>query len=56
MKAVVSVHAKFTVGKVDDRLFGGFVEHIGRCVYDGIYEPGHPEVYEGVPKSSEQKE
>ena len=43
MKAVVSVHAKFTVGKVDDRLFGGFVEHIGRCVYDGIYEPGHPE-------------
>ncbi len=43
MKAVFSVHAKFTVGKVDDRLFGGFVEHIGRCVYDGIYEPGHPE-------------
>ena len=24
------------------RLFGSFVEHMGRCVYTGIYEPGHP--------------
>ncbi|WLQ43251.1 alpha-N-arabinofuranosidase [Streptomyces laculatispora] len=32
----------FTVGDVDPRLFGSFVEHLGRCVYDGIYEPGHP--------------
>jgi alpha-N-arabinofuranosidase len=23
-------------------LFGAFVEHLGRCVYGGIYEPGHP--------------
>ena len=26
----------------DRRLFGSFVEHMGRCVYSGIYEPGHP--------------
>ncbi|MFS0693623.1 alpha-N-arabinofuranosidase [Streptomyces nitrosporeus] len=32
----------FTVGEVNPRLFGSFVEHLGRCVYDGIYEPGHP--------------
>ncbi|WP_406395624.1 alpha-N-arabinofuranosidase [Streptomyces sp. NBC_00887] len=32
----------FTVGEVDPRLFGSFVEHLGRCVYDGIHEPGHP--------------
>lgn len=32
----------FTVGAVDRRLFGSFVEHLGRCVYGGIYEPGHP--------------
>lgn len=32
----------FTVGDVDPRLFGSFVEHLGRCVYDGIYEPSHP--------------
>ena len=32
----------FSVGDVDPRLFGSFVEHLGRCVYTGIYEPGHP--------------
>ncbi|MET8470888.1 alpha-N-arabinofuranosidase [Streptomyces sp. NPDC006422] len=31
----------FTVGTVNPRLFGSFVEHLGRCVYTGIYEPGH---------------
>jgi alpha-L-arabinofuranosidase len=30
------------VGSLDRRLFGSFVEHLGRCVYDGIYEPSHP--------------
>jgi alpha-N-arabinofuranosidase len=33
----------FTVAPVPPRLFGSFVEHMGRCVYGGIYEPGHPE-------------
>ncbi|MGP3982411.1 arabinosylfuranosidase ArfA [Streptomyces sp. KR80] len=32
----------FAVGDVDPRLFGSFVEHLGRCVYTGIFEPGHP--------------
>ncbi|MDT0346238.1 arabinosylfuranosidase ArfA [Streptomyces litchfieldiae] len=32
----------FAVSPVDPRLFGSFVEHLGRCVYTGIYEPGHP--------------
>jgi len=32
----------FEVGRVDPRVFGSFVEHLGRCVYTGIYEPGHP--------------
>ncbi|MEV7694806.1 alpha-N-arabinofuranosidase [Microbacterium sp. NPDC089189] len=27
---------------VPRRLFGTFAEHMGRCVYDGISEPGHP--------------
>ncbi|TPF85676.1 alpha-L-arabinofuranosidase [Bifidobacterium sp. UTCIF-37] len=30
------------VADVPERLFGSFVEHLGRCVYGGIYEPGHP--------------
>ncbi|MEV4445247.1 arabinosylfuranosidase ArfA [Streptomyces mirabilis] len=32
----------FTIGEVNPRLFGSFVEHLGRCVYTGIYEPDHP--------------
>jgi alpha-N-arabinofuranosidase len=29
-----------TVATLDRRLFGSFVEHIGRCIYGGIYDPG----------------
>ena len=32
----------FAIGTTDRRLFGAFAEHLGRCVYGGIYEPGHP--------------
>ena len=32
----------FRIGAIDPRLYGSFVEHMGRCVYGGIYEPGHP--------------
>ncbi|GLY13913.1 alpha-N-arabinofuranosidase [Kineosporia rhizophila] len=32
----------FTVAPVSRRIFGSFVEHMGRCVYTGIYEPDHP--------------
>lgn len=34
--------ADFAIAPVERRLFGSFVEHMGRCVYTGIYEPGHP--------------
>jgi alpha-N-arabinofuranosidase len=40
--AAATLHPAFRVGTVDRRLFGSFVEHLGRCVYTGIYEPGHP--------------
>lgn len=42
MKARLILNKDFTVGKVDDRIFGSFIEHLGRAVYNGIYEPGHP--------------
>jgi alpha-L-arabinofuranosidase len=32
----------FVVGDLDRRIFGSFVEHMGRGVYTGVYEPGHP--------------
>jgi len=35
------------VSEVDPRVYGSFVEHMGRCVYTGIYEPGHPQADAG---------
>lgn len=32
----------YIIGAVDNRIFGSFIEHLGRAVYGGIYEPGHP--------------
>jgi len=32
---------EFVISDLDRRLFGTFVEHMGRCVYTGIFEPGH---------------
>ncbi|MET7702435.1 alpha-N-arabinofuranosidase [Streptomyces sp. NPDC005485] len=37
-----ALDSAFDVGSVNPRLYGSFVEHMGRCVYTGIYEPGHP--------------
>ena len=31
----------FQIDKVDSRLFGSFLEHMGRVIYTGIYEPNH---------------
>jgi alpha-N-arabinofuranosidase len=45
-RARISIDRDFTIGEVPRRLFGSFVEHMGRCVYTGIYEPGHPEADE----------
>jgi alpha-N-arabinofuranosidase len=35
----ITLHTGFAVGQVDPRIFGGFLEHMGRCVYEGVYEP-----------------
>jgi alpha-N-arabinofuranosidase len=44
MKASVVANRDYTISKVDDRLYGAFLEHLGRAVYTGIHEPGHPTV------------
>jgi len=38
----ITVDRHFTIAELDRRVFGTFVEHLGRCVYTGIHEPGHP--------------
>ena len=42
MKAQVTAHKDFTISKIDDRVYSAFLEHLGRAVYTGIYEPDHP--------------
>ena len=41
-KARIILDSDFTISELDRRLFGSFVEHLGRCVYTGIFEPDHP--------------
>ncbi|SDW95634.1 alpha-N-arabinofuranosidase [Streptococcus equinus] len=40
-KASLRVVKDMTISKVDKRLFGSFIEHMGRAVYGGIYQPDH---------------
>ncbi|MFN8077656.1 MAG: alpha-N-arabinofuranosidase [Kineosporiaceae bacterium] len=42
MHAALHLGPAFVVAPVRRRTFGSFVEHMGRCVYTGIHEPGHP--------------
>lgn len=42
MKATLRLHKDNIIAPVDKRIFGSFIEHLGRAVYGGIYEPGHP--------------
>ena len=41
MKARVSIHKDFKIATIDARIYSAFLEHLGRAVYGGIYEPGH---------------
>jgi alpha-L-arabinofuranosidase len=42
MKARVALDRDFTIAEIDDRVYGAFLEHLGRAIYTGVYEPGHP--------------
>ncbi len=41
-KAYMVLDKDFQVSRIDPRIYGSFIEHLGRAVYGGIYEPGHP--------------
>lgn len=43
MKANVAIHRDFRVSRIDDRLYSAFIEHMGRAIYGGIYDPDHAE-------------
>lgn len=41
-KAKMIIDRDFKLAEVDKRIYGSFIEHLGRAVYNGIYQPGHP--------------
>jgi alpha-N-arabinofuranosidase len=43
LKAKVKIDIERKTGTVDKLLFGNFTEHLGRCIYGGIYEPHAPQ-------------
>src|SRR5581483_4871564 len=40
--ARISFYPDNRIGEIDPRIYGSFIEHLGRAVYNGIYEPEHP--------------
>ena len=41
-KSEITIAREFKISDIDNRIYGSFIEHLGRAVYGGIYEPGHP--------------
>ena len=41
-KAKMVLDKEFQIAPIDKRIYGSFIEHLGRAVYEGIYQPGHP--------------
>jgi alpha-N-arabinofuranosidase len=40
--AKMVIDKDFRISQIDNRIYGSFIEHLGRAVYTGIYQPGHP--------------
>ena len=40
--AKMVIDKDFKIAEIDKRIYGSFIEHLGRAVYQGIYQPGHP--------------
>ena len=40
--AKIKIDLDRTLGRVDRKLFGGFIEHLGRCIYGGVYDESSP--------------
>ena len=41
-KSIIHLHKNFQTSELDPRIYGSFIEHLGRAVYAGIYQPEHP--------------
>ncbi|KAM5341265.1 hypothetical protein ACJ41O_015374 [Fusarium nematophilum] len=41
-RPVITTNPGHKIAKIEDNTYGGFTEHMGRCIYGGIYDPGNP--------------
>ena len=41
-QASVALHTERVISEISPLIFGGFAEHMGRCIYEGIYDPASP--------------
>jgi alpha-N-arabinofuranosidase len=41
-QARIKIDTERTIGEVHPHVFGNFAEHLGRCIYGGIFEEGSP--------------
>ena len=46
LRAHMILEKDFRISEIDPRLYGSFVEHLGRAIYGGIDDRGHPTAYE----------
>lgn len=41
-EASMVIDKEFKIDEIDNKLYGSFIEHLGRAIYSGIYQPNHP--------------
>ncbi len=46
LRASLLIEKDLPISTIDPRIYGSFIEHLGRAVYTGIYQPGHPQADE----------
>jgi hypothetical protein len=42
LKARVKIDTERTIGDIDSKLYGNFIEHLGRCIYGGVFDEKSP--------------
>ena len=40
-RAKIIVDTAYEIATIDKRIYGSFIEHLGRAIYDGLFQPGH---------------
>ena len=41
-EARIDLHTEHRVAAIDEGIFSGFLEHMGRAVYQGVFDPDSP--------------